>query len=106
MNFQTGTLIIVMGALSACSIKNHVPDLEYLPQSDVQNHTWPELVPTDELANKAVPIDPASIEALNTVAARANGLRQRAAGLRTAPITSARVANLRARAAALIAAEF
>ncbi|PIB25917.1 hypothetical protein BFP76_13055 [Amylibacter kogurei] len=99
-------MIIAMGTLGACSIESHVPDLEYLPQGDVQNQTWPELVPTDDLASKSVPVDPKNIQALNSVASRASALRQRAAGLRAAPVTSARVANLRARAAALLAAEF
>ena len=77
--------ILMIFALSACSIKSNKPDYQYPASSDASGSDWPTLAVTSELeaaGENAKETAAENQEEADRLAARARALKARAARLR------------------------
>jgi hypothetical protein len=106
MILRAFTILGLITALSGCSIERDVPGFIYPASSVDSNGAFPRLLPIDQLQSqgaKNISDDTATIDALSARVAALRGKSQRSVD---ASISAARIANLRARRDALLAATF
>jgi hypothetical protein len=100
------TILGLVLTLGACSIQKDVPEFVY-PTSGVDpNGAFPQLLSVDQLASQGTSRIEPDTQSLDSLSARVAGLRARASVPPVGGSSTARIADLRKRAAILRNASF